>query len=162
MKIFSFFFFLKKKSKESQTYLSKASRYFCFRISKKIFIECRLSSSLVNPERYFSTSSQFPLSTSSSKYLRLKKNPDSCSSLLKNKNRKNGRTKKFTRTELQQIGSWKQGYWMRNYLWRVSLNLSSSRNCKIRKMRSLLREVAIGNFPFLSPKPASEPLSQQK
>jgi hypothetical protein len=35
----------------------------------------------VKPDRYFSTSSQFPLCTSSSKYFMLKKNPDSCSSL---------------------------------------------------------------------------------
>lgn len=66
----------------SITYLSNASRYFCFLISKNIFIEYRLSSTLVKPERYFSTSSQFPLCTSSSKYFMLKKNPDSCSSLL--------------------------------------------------------------------------------
>ena len=64
-----------------QAYLSNASRYFCFRISKNIFIEYRLSSTLVKPERYFSTSSQLPLCTSSSKYFMLKKNPDSCSSL---------------------------------------------------------------------------------
>ena len=69
------------KPKELQAYLSKASRYFCFLISKNIFIEYRLSSTLVKPDRYFSTSSQFPLCTSSSKYFMLKKNPDSCSSL---------------------------------------------------------------------------------
>ena len=70
-----------KKKTELQAYLSNASRYFCFRISKNIFIEYRLSSTLVKPERYFSTSSQLPLCTSSSKYFMLKKNPDSCSSL---------------------------------------------------------------------------------
>lgn len=67
---------------ESNAYLSNASRYFCLRISKKTFIEYRLSSTLVNPKRYRSTSSQFPPSTNSSKYFRLKNNPDSCSSLI--------------------------------------------------------------------------------
>ena len=49
--------------------------------------------------------------------------------------------------------------WTRNYLWAVSLNFSSSRNCKIRKIRSLLSVDAIGNFLFLTQKPAYEPLS---
>uniref|UniRef100_A0A2P2LW22 Uncharacterized protein n=1 Tax=Rhizophora mucronata TaxID=61149 RepID=A0A2P2LW22_RHIMU len=44
-------------------------------------MEYRLSSTLVNPERYFSTSSHSPFVTISSKYLMLKKNPDSCSNL---------------------------------------------------------------------------------
>uniref|UniRef100_A0A7C9EJQ7 Uncharacterized protein n=1 Tax=Opuntia streptacantha TaxID=393608 RepID=A0A7C9EJQ7_OPUST len=60
---------------------SRASRYFCFLISKNIFIEYLLSSTLVNPDKYFSTSSHSPAWTFSSKYFMLKRNPDSCSSL---------------------------------------------------------------------------------
>lgn len=70
---------LKKELEEA--YLSKASRYFCFRISKKIFMEYLLSSTFVKPDKYFSTSSHSPFVTISSKYLMLKKNPDSCSNL---------------------------------------------------------------------------------
>lgn len=66
-----------------ETYLSKASRYFCFLISKKIFIEYLLSSTFVNPDKYFSTSSHSPFVTISSKYLMLKKKPESCSNLNK-------------------------------------------------------------------------------
>lgn len=66
---------------KKKTYRSRASKYFCFLISKNIFIEYLLSSTLVNPDKYFSTSSHSPAWTFSSKYFMLKKNPDSCSSL---------------------------------------------------------------------------------
>jgi hypothetical protein len=71
----------RERERERLKYLSRASRYFCFLISKKIFMEYRLSSTLVNPERYLSTSSHSPAKACSSKYFMLKKNPDSCSSL---------------------------------------------------------------------------------
>lgn len=64
-----------------KTHLSRASKYFCFLISKKIFIEYRLSSTFVNPHKYRSTSSHSPAWTWSSKCFILKKNPDSCSNL---------------------------------------------------------------------------------
>ena len=72
--------------------LSNVSRYFCFLISKQILVENLLSSILVKPDIYFSASFHSPFSASSSKYSKLKKRPDSRSSLSKiEKNHVGGR-----------------------------------------------------------------------
>lgn len=139
---------------ETPTYRSRASRYFCFLISKKIFIEYRLSSTLVKPERYFSTSSHSPSKAFSSKYFKLKKYPDSCSSL-HNKN-KHPQTKtqkiKYPNTKSSEkltlkakfrekkILESKIKHENRTYLWTDSLNFSSSKNWRIKKTNSLLRD----------------------
>lgn len=68
------------------TYSSSASKYFCLRISKYIFMEYLLSSRVVKPLRYRSTSSHFPWLTRSSKCCILKRKPDSCSNLQENNN----------------------------------------------------------------------------
>ena len=122
---------------QTTTYLSSASRYFCFRISKKIFIEYLLSSTFVNPDRYFSTSSHSPFVTASSKYRMLKKNPDSFSNLHSpnQKSKENPEKSKHRRI----ISTDKQNLQI-PYLWTVSLNFSSSKNWSIKKTSSLLSE----------------------
>ena len=76
-----FFLHQQYETTKQKAYISNASRNFCFLISKYTLVECLLSSTLVNPERYLSESSHFPASSMSSKYFMSKYIPLSRSSL---------------------------------------------------------------------------------
>lgn len=107
------------------TLLNNAPRYFCLRISKKIYREWLLSCNLGNPERYFSISSQWPLVTSSSKYLTLKNNPVSCSSLANNWNEYNSPKKRNKNQRLHKPTTlcipWKKKWKKSAFKWKSRL-----------------------------------------
>ena len=131
---------MRQRNQESKQNLSRASRYFCFLISKKIFIEYLLSSTFVNPERYVSTSSHSPASAFSSKYFILKKKPDSCSSLPPERIEIQTTPIKTSKPEKKNKTKVFQPQPQKTHLWTDSLNFSSSRNWRMRNTSSRLSD----------------------
>lgn len=135
--------------KDFDIYLSNASRYFCLRISKYVFLEKRLPSTLVKPERYCSASSNCPPRTRSWKYFMLKNSPDSFSSLFKPL-KANAISQQWNQMVCEKTiptnrNALRIGFEI--YMWAASLNFSSLRNCRIRMIRSSLSEAAIETKP---------------